>query len=181
MTTPLPPPGAASPDDRTVISRRFIQHAREELRRGNRLQSSEKAWGAMAQALKAIAQARGWQHRGHNYILDAGHQIGMEYGHSRVLLATNHANNMHRNFYENSDYPEYISATITLIEDLLPELDNFRFEAPNSFTINDEIDRLRLRRLTGNQTLQIGDTSPVGFSLRHKPDPANEGDRRPIP
>ncbi len=127
----------------------------------------------MAQALKAIAQERGWQHRGHNYVLDVGHQIGMEYDHSRLLLATNHANNMHRNFYENSDYPEYIGTTITLIEDLLPELESLRIEAPRPYTIGDETDRLRLRRLTGNRELQIGDASPVGFSLRHPPDLTN--------
>jgi hypothetical protein len=175
MTTPLPPPGAASPDDRTVISRRFIQHAREELRRGNRLQSSEKAWGSMAQALKAIAQVRGWRHKGHDNVLDVGDQIGMECKDPRIIMATARANALHQNFYENNDDPEYIERAITLIERVLPDLEALRFAPPHSYTIEDSEDRTRLRQLTGDRTLQLGDTSPVGFSLRHPPNPANEG------
>ena len=62
MTTPLPLPDSNDVDDHIAISRRFIDHARDELDRGNRLQASEKIWGAAAHALKAIAIQRGWNH-----------------------------------------------------------------------------------------------------------------------
>ena len=170
MTMPLPPPGAASPEDRKVISLRFIQHAKEELQRGNRLQASEKTWGSLAQAFKAIAQERGWQHEHHGLVVDAGRQIGKEYEHTDVLLAVSHGNNMHLNFYENRDGPEPIEEAITAIERVLPELERLRSEAPRPYTIIDIEDRNRLRRLTGDRGLQVGDMSLAGFSLRHTPD-----------
>ena len=177
MTMPLPPPGAAGPEDRITISRRFIRHAREELQRDNRLQASEKAWGAMAQALKAIAQGRGWKHRGHQNVLDTGHHIGKEYGHPDISSATHIADSLHRNFYENNSNAEMIESAINLIEDILPDLEALRTDAPRPFTVVLRNDRERLRRLTGNRNLEIGDSSPVGFSLNHTPRSTNGGER----
>ena len=37
--------------------------ADEEFHRGDLLQASEKAWGAVSQHLKASAEERGWAHR----------------------------------------------------------------------------------------------------------------------
>ena len=175
MTTQLPPPGAANPEDRMAISRTFIQHAREELERDSRLQASEKAWGAMAQALKAIAQVRGWKHRGHQNVVDIGQQIGAEYNNNYVLWATEQANGLHLNFYENNDNAEVIENAIDLIEEVLPDLEDIRLAPPRPFAIARRFDRNRLRRLTGNRDLEIGDTSPAGFSLNHSPSSDNGG------
>ncbi len=150
MTTPLPPPGASTPEDRMVISRRFIQHAREELGRDNRLQASEKTWGAMAQALKAIAQVRGWRHRGHDNVVNVGRHIGKEFNYPDIIVATYDAESLHRNFYENNDRFEVIENTINLIEDILPELEALRFAPPRPYTIAHRDDRDRLRQLTGD-------------------------------
>ena len=62
MTTApaLPEPGSATVEDRVQISRRLILQAPEELERGDRLQATEKIWGALAQMLKAHGQQRGW-------------------------------------------------------------------------------------------------------------------------
>ena len=62
----LPAHGTQSVADRLQkIGRRMIIHAREELEAGNRLQAGEKAWGAVVQPLKAIAEQRGWPHQSH--------------------------------------------------------------------------------------------------------------------
>ena len=175
MTTRLPPSGAANPEDRMAISGMFIQHAREELERDSRLQASEKAWGAMAQALKAIAQTRGWKHRGHDNVLDIGGQIGQEYNLPAAATATEKANALHRNFYENNDNAAVIEETIIIIEDVLPDLEDARLGPPRPYTISHRSDRNRLRRLTGNRDLEIGDTSPVGFSLNHSSGSGNGG------
>ena len=101
-TTPaLPEPGFATVEDRVQISRRLIQQARHELDRGDRLQATEKVWGALAQLLKAHGQQRGWLNLG-----------------------------SHR--------------TVGRIDQ-----------------------RWRVRTLTGRQYLEVGDTSPVGFSNTH--------------
>ena len=172
MTTKLPPPGAASPDDHTEISRQFLQHAKEELARDSRLQASEKTWGAMAHALKSIAQERGWRHKGHYYILDVGVQIAAEFNILDIADATHQANSLHQNFYENNDNVEVIGRTIDIVDAVLPELERIRSAAPRPFTIRQSFERDRLRQITGIKTLQVGDSSPVGFSQNHSPDPA---------
>ena len=168
MTTPLPQPGTATPEERTAISRRFLRQAREELLSDERLQASEKTWGAMALALKAIAQGRGWRHRGHDYVVDTGHQIGKEYGDPDIVAATDKADQLHRNFYENNDNAVIIERTMNLVEDVLPFLENIQVADTRPFTIATREDRERLRMLTGDRNLQIGDVSPVGFSLNHQ-------------
>ena len=158
-----------------VISRRFIQHARDELENGNRLQASEKTWGAMAHVLKAIAEERGWQHRGHLLVLDTGRHIGKEFNHPDVILATEKANGLHSNFYDNSNDAEAIEESIDQVEDVLPDLEEILKMGPLPFTIGNRSDRRRLYRLTENESLRVGDTSSVGFSLRHSPNTGNGG------
>ena len=46
-------------------SRRLLDQARRELETGDVRQASEKGWGAAAQIVKAVAEKRGWRHRGH--------------------------------------------------------------------------------------------------------------------
>ena len=86
MTTPkvslkLPPPNDHhSPDDHMKMSRRFIQRARIELGQGRRRQASEKAWGGLAPAAKALGARRGWKHRSHGLIYDIVSPVGAERG-----------------------------------------------------------------------------------------------------
>ena len=46
-------------EDHAVHSDRLIRHAWEQLEQGDRLQASEKAWGAVAHALKRHRRAAG--------------------------------------------------------------------------------------------------------------------------
>ena len=45
-------------------SRAMMTQSRTELAQGDLQQASEKGWGAAAQMMKAVAEARGWQHAG---------------------------------------------------------------------------------------------------------------------
>ena len=177
MTTlpPLPEPGLQSPDDRRAISRRFIQQAREELAYGNRLQAGEKAWGAIAHQLKLFGEQRGWRHTRHEHLKLIGNQILAEYRETQsqpdLAVAFEHAFFVgHKNFYENQYDFSDIEETITLVEDALPLLEAIQAEPPRPFAITSNTQRRRLAELTGNRGLQVGDASPVGFSLRHQPD-----------
>ena len=49
-------------------SRQLLAQGPDELVRGDKQQASEKGWGAAAQMFKAIAERRGWDHRGHRQI-----------------------------------------------------------------------------------------------------------------
>ena len=171
MTTipDLPPPGVQSDEDRRQISRIFIAHAREELAQGSRLQAGEKAWGAVVQPFKVIAEQRGWWHRSHQDIRDIAAQIVLEYGldgdQSYALWEAYFVG--HQNFYENYYRVEELAAMMDRVEDLLPYLIQLTITPPRPFTITSNTQMRRLRRLTGDGSLQIGDASPVGFSNNH--------------
>ena len=167
-TTPaLPEPGAATVEDRVHISRRFIQQAPGELERGDRLQATEKIWGALAQMLKAHGQQRGWLNLGgHRTVGHIARQLHLEYDEIDVVSAYMAADNGHRNFYDNEMSPAEIEDIITVVADVLPELESALREPPRPFTIRDG-DLWRVRTLTGKQYLEVGDASPTGFSNNH--------------
>ena len=171
MTTvpDLPPPGVQSDEDRRQISRIFIAHAREELAQGSRLQAGEKAWGAVVQPFKVIAEQRGWPHKSHEDIYDVVGQIALEYSldsdQSRVVLDAYWIGP--RNYYENYYSVADMAEVIDRVEELMPCLHQLATMPPGPFTITSNTQLRRLRRLTGDDNLQIGDASPVGFSKNH--------------
>ena len=173
MVTELPPPGSNDIDDHAAMSRRSIDHAREELRKGDRLQASEKLWGAAAHALKAVAIQRGWQHTEHQNI----HRIAIQLRHeldrpdfeSRIRVA----NSFHVNFYENLEEADSIRWAIDEVESLVADLEEVRASEPRPFTIANESDRNRLGHLLGRRRSErpaIGSHSKVGFSRTHQED-----------
>ena len=165
---PLPEPGIQSQEDRRTIGRRFILQARKHLDEGDRLQAGEKAWGAVAQNLKSIADMRGWKHGSHQQIENIGRQIVVEFDDAELgnFIAETFQNG-HRNFYENYRTIEEMKITIEAAEEALPVLEALQQVAPRPFTIVSNTQLRRLRALTGNDELQIGDSSPVGFSRKH--------------
>ena len=167
-TTPaLPEPGSATVEDRVQISRRLIQQAREELERGDRLQATEKVWGALAQILKAHGQQRGWLNLGsHRTVSHIAQHLDAEYPEIPVSSAYVAADNGHRNFYDNEMSPPEIGDIITVVARVLPELESALSEPPRAFTIRDG-DLWRVQTLTGKQCLRVGDSSPTGFSNTH--------------
>ncbi len=167
-TATLPEPGAASVADRVQISKRMIQQAREELDKGDRLQATEKAWGALAQMMKAHGQQRGWLNLGgHRTVGHIARQLDDEYEEIPVLRAYIAADNGHRNFYDNEMSPPEIEGIIETVADALPDLERALREPPRPFTIGGMDQRWRVRTLTGRQTLEVGDSSPTGFSNTH--------------
>ena len=97
-------------------SRIFLAQAREELGKGDIPQASEKAWGATAQMLKAIADKRGWPHQSHRYFYVINRKLRRETGDGELTRLFNQAKGLHGNFYEN----EYEAQDL---EDLLPEIE----------------------------------------------------------
>lgn len=178
MTTAsaLPEPGFATVEDRVQISRRLIQQARHELDRGDRLQATEKVWGALAQMLKAHGQQRSWMNLGsHRTVGNIARQLAAEYDDRRIVDAYVAADNGHRNFYDNEMSPPEIDGIIVTVGGVLPDLDRALREPPRPFVIGDVDQRWRVRTLTGRQYLEVGDSSPVGFSNTH---PVPDADQR---
>ena len=171
MTTvpDLPLPGVQSDEDRRRISEIFIAHAREELAQGSRLQAGEKAWGAVVQPFKVIAEQRGWPHKSHQDVREVARQVVLEYrldnDQSEVLSDAYRVG--HENFYENYHRMEELADMIDRVEGLLPYLVQLTRTPPREFTITSNTQLRRLRRLTGDDSLEMGDASPVGFSRKH--------------
>ena len=146
----------------------MIIQAREELKMGSRLQAGEKAWGAVVHPVKAIAEQRGWRHKSHQDVHAVMSQVVLEYGFDgdqvQALSEAYHVG--HENFYENFRSPEELSEMIDGVERVVEALIDLTAMPPRPFTITSNTQLRRLRRLTGNDDLEIGDTSDVGFSLR---------------
>lgn len=176
---PLPEPGFQSPDDRRAIGRRFISQARMYLQQGDRLQAGEKAWGAIAHNLKVIGEQRGWNHGNHQQIENIGRQIVMEFQAPYPELGeaiSEVFHHGHKNFYENYRTIDEMRETIEAAEEALPVLEALQEMPPRPFTIVSNRQLRRLMALTGSSYLKIGDSSPVGFSLKHKPDSQGKAD-----
>ena len=93
-------PGAVPIEPYTTHSRRLMEHAEEELAKGDRLQASEKAWGAVAHQIKAIADRRGWEYDKHVQVYGIVERLAKETEDAekvRILFAL--ANGLHRNYY----------------------------------------------------------------------------------
>ena len=81
------------------ISRRFILQADGELRDGDVLQASEKAWGAAVHSLKAIARLRRWDHGGHYQLAQTAKRLADETGQPDIRRLFSVAESLHANFY----------------------------------------------------------------------------------
>ena len=169
MTTApdLPAHGVQSVADRLQISRRMIIHAREELANGSRLQAGEKAWGAVVHPVKAVAEQRGWKHESHQDVRAVLSQLMLEHSFdSDQVYALSDAYYIgHQNFYENYHSREELAEMMDRVEEVLPDLIELTAMPPRPFTITSNVQLRRLRRLTGNDGLEMGDASDVGFSL----------------
>ena len=167
---PLPDPSEKhSAESRRTMSKRYIMEARLELEAGNRVQAGEKAWNAVAQYYKLIGDSRGWNHHSSQQMEGIGRQMVAEfpdYVTAPFINGLSDAYNRgHKNFYENILYDDEVLDVIEGVEYALPVLEAIASEPPRPIEIVSRGQLRRLRLLTGNTALQVGDASPVGFSL----------------
>ena len=106
-------------------SRRFALQSEAELRSGDGMQASEKAWGAAAHAVKAVAELYEWRHDTHAYLFRAVNNIVRMSGDPEIRLLFDNANALHKNFYEGWFDEEYIAGGIEDVKRLLTKLDAF--------------------------------------------------------
>ena len=103
----------------------------------------------------------------HRTVGHIARQLHLEYDDIDVASAYIAADNGHRNFYDNEMSPPEIEGIIAVVTSVLADLERALWEPPRPFVINDADQRWRVRTLTGKQYLQVGDTSPTGFSNAH--------------
>lgn len=97
-------------------SRRFLAQAQEEFDKGDMLQASEKAWGAAAQAVKATAEQRGWEHSTHARLFENINRISRETGDDELHVLFHVANSLHQNFYEGWQTDDFVRSGIQRVQ-----------------------------------------------------------------
>ncbi len=91
----------ATPAQHQEISERFLSHAQEEFEKGDQLQASEKAWGAVAHYVQSVAKERGWQVGSHrNTIENAARLIELSSDPAGNRTRLSAIIGLHANFYE---------------------------------------------------------------------------------
>ena len=78
----------------------FLDHAVVELRQDDLRQASEKAWGATAQMVKAVAAERGWEHDRHGRLYRAARRLAAEVDDLELRKQFGFAGELHSNYYE---------------------------------------------------------------------------------
>ena len=132
-----------------AMSRDFMAHAEDYVRRGDLAQASEKSWGAAACALKSIAEQRGWNHQSHSLLNDISSQIADETSRPSLHDLFALARLMHQNFYENWEPTEVVEYAVGRVKEYSAELQAVSPQLPASFTVETRAQRRRLARLTG--------------------------------
>ncbi len=102
-----------------IHSRRLIRHAEEMLEAGDRLQASEKAWGAVAHRLKVVADNRGWKYETHTDAFTLVRNLDREQRNPRIRTLFDVAHGLHNNYYKDTRPIDYIREQIADVKELL--------------------------------------------------------------
>ena len=80
----------------------FLAQSDAEFAEGDRLQASEKLWGAATHAIMAVAQQRGWRHGSHRALKEAAEQLSDDHNDPLIEYGFLAAEKFHRNFYHDN-------------------------------------------------------------------------------
>jgi len=105
------------------LSEKYMRDAENFLSRKDYVQASEKAWGAAAQVVKALAAKRGVELRSHGELHREVMRVAKEAGDDEIRLLWQSAISLNQNFYENWLPPEMVEKNI---EDMKKFLDKSR-------------------------------------------------------
>ena len=126
MTLPLDTAPGPSPDAEAVrnagISRELLLNARLELDKGDLLQASDKAWGAAAFAIKAVAEKRRWFNEADWKLRRAAEIISAELGDGDVIRSYSLTRDAHFNFYRHWYDAQGVEFAIAAAADLVAKL-----------------------------------------------------------
>lgn len=106
----------------TEIAGEFLVKGRAHLDDGDLLQASEKGWGAAAQIVKAVADARAWRHQTHADLYRVVNRLANELADERLQVLFHSANALHQNFYEGWMPAESVAAGLSAVEEFVGRL-----------------------------------------------------------
>ena len=86
-------------NDHAAKALEFLAQSDAEFAEGDRLQASEKLWGAATHAIIAVAQQRGWRHGSHRALKEAAMKLSYERDDTGIRRGFAVAEKFHSNFY----------------------------------------------------------------------------------
>ena len=112
---------------------RLLAHAREMLDADDRVQASEKIWGALSHAVSDIAKRRQWP-LGEEYIdkKDVARYIGEQADSPQISRLYSAVYSFHTNFHKDEEEPAVIGEGIDMAEELVGLLKDADAELPKS-------------------------------------------------
>ena len=127
MVLPLDTAPGPSPDEESarnmVVSHNFLVQAREELAKEDLLQAANKAWGAAAYAIKAVAEKRRWFNDADWRLKETAWVVSAELGDDDIMMGFLAARDAHYNFYHHEDDSYTIERIIVATERLVGKID----------------------------------------------------------
>ena len=113
-------------------SLRLIQQARYELEKhGDRVQACDKAAGAVAHAVKAVAERRQWRNNSHNRRRNIVDLLAAEYALPDLSVMQDAADRLHDNFYEDLMQDYQVQDRLERVAGLLESFMELLEWAPN--------------------------------------------------
>lgn len=94
-----------------------------ELEAGDLTQAAEKGWGAASQMVKAVADARGIEHRSHRAIFLVARQLARESGDDELDDLFDAASILQQNFYEDTLDREGIERRLHSVEQFVDRVE----------------------------------------------------------
>ena len=114
------------------ISQRLLQQTNYELgQNGDRVQASDKASGAVAQAVKAIAEDREWRHNSHPLRRDIVSLLAAEFNQPDLPSLQAIADQLHENYYEDRMSEELVGDLLGQVNRHIGLLWDIRSRGPN--------------------------------------------------
>ena len=159
-----------TPDGYAKVSRRHLELARGHLVKGNLRKARERVRGASDNALKAVAEQRGWVYDKPFNLRCVGGQLGREFGKVEDFYRYLSSSDYMLDYFGVGRSESSIKFALANIEKFVEELDVIRHSPPLPYTVadSDDINRLgHLLGLKGGERPAVGDYSAVGFSVAH--------------
>ncbi len=152
MTTPASEPASEQrrrekSDRYFLLSQRLLKHAQEQLDQGDTVQASEKAYGAVAHAIKSCGEIRGWNHYNHyrvELILD---HLRDEWNDPELTTFHTVVKELHNNFFEYEMGTTRVGDCLQTAQRLLEKLEVIRASPPRPLP-SAALNREQRRRLS---------------------------------
>lgn len=119
-------------------SLRLLDHAAEALAQGDRLQTSEKIWGAAVHRIKQIAAERNWPNDSHTDGWSIVNYLRRQTNNRRIAELFAVANDAHQNFYEDRLQIEALEERLEDVRELLGLLDDAHRTLPLDLPMPDD-------------------------------------------